>query len=151
MTPTSSPFVEYVLGELRTAGLEASAILSVRADTRPEGDAIVVVKVGGFRLKVTRDRAQIWVDVAVDRESPTFYQFGDLETALGWRTSKDPEIPIPGLSTVLLRLASRWLDLEEAFRAANVGATTDALNVAVRRRREWMGRRLDSISTRADG
>jgi len=102
---------------LRDAGIGDAQVLRDRYDEQDFGDAEAVFKIGKLLLRFVRDRGQDFVDLTSAMSPDRFYQFDDVEVAMGWSSiedvvsKSDPE----DLAAVLGRVARNRTQLEEAF------------------------------------
>jgi hypothetical protein len=55
-------------------------------DVKHFGDAEAVFRVGTLLLRLVRDRGQEFMDLATIAAPDKFYQFDDVEIAMGWKT-----------------------------------------------------------------
>lgn len=103
------------------------------------GDGEAVFFAGGtLLLRFLRDRGQDFVDIAARASPERFFQFGDVEIALGWKSAEqvinvaEPE----ALVSVIQRLTGRLEELEKAFSPPECNRTLDLAERAARDRSE---------------
>lgn len=76
-----------VLARLREAGIEAAELVRTSPDSASFGDAETVFRVARQLLRFVRDRGQEFMDLGANAAPEQFYQFDDVEIAMGWRPS----------------------------------------------------------------
>jgi hypothetical protein len=89
------------------------------------GDALVVLGSGDVRLRIVRDRSQIFADLGSIAEPDAWFDSTIVMQALGLATSPafggtDPRIVLPGIAAFL---KSVWPELMRMFEARNFAAT----------------------------
>lgn len=111
-----SSLAESVAGRLRAAGIHADLVSSSPA-AASFGNAEATFRVGSLLLRFVRDRGQEFMDLASSAMPSRFFQFGDVEIAMGWKTidevlaKQEPE----GLDVVLARLGRYIAELNDVF------------------------------------
>ena len=97
------------------------------------GDGEVVLCVNGILLKIVRDRGQEFLDVASICCPEKFYQFDDVEIAMGWRAIEDVlaktepeplEQVLERLGTVIAELREKLSGDQERFTRARLEHAT---------------------------
>jgi hypothetical protein len=128
-----------------SALLESAGFIgaSLQSETPPEahfGNSQAVFRVGWLLLRFTRDRGQDFVDLAGCLKPARFYQFDDVEIAMGWATIDHviSKVEPEPLAVVLARLRKGFDDLEKAFAADQESATRKRIERASRLRGEAM-------------
>jgi hypothetical protein len=79
-------FVDSVAVRLADAGLTGAIVVSSSADSQPFGNAEAVFRVDRLLLRFVRDRGQVFLDIASSATPAEFFQYSDVEIALGWST-----------------------------------------------------------------
>lgn len=106
-----------VVDKLKAAGLADLELVSSSSEAAGFGDAEAIFEAGSMLLRFVRDRGQEFLDIASVATPTKFFQFGDVEIAMGWKTidevlaKQDPE----PLEAVLARLAAHFAELNSAF------------------------------------
>jgi hypothetical protein len=137
-------FVEVIRKNLREAGFEDTELVMAAPVSDAFGDTTAIFRIGLFLLRFTRDHDQEFVDLATQSAPETFYQFNDVDIAMGWRSinqvlaMREPE-PI---GAVLQRLNAYSTLLREAFSGGREQFTRARIERAARERREAFIARL---------
>lgn len=89
------------------------------------GDALVVLESGDVRLRIVRDRSQIFADLGSVAESDAWFDSTIVMQALGLTTKPafggtDPQIVLPGVAAFL---KSVWPELVRMFGARTFATT----------------------------
>lgn len=134
-----SVYPDAVRDELRRSGLgEAELVSSEPEDEASFGDTSVVFRVGPLLLRFTRDRGQQFVDIASESSPTDFYQFCDVEIAMGWRSVEDvlAEGSPETIESVLRCVEANLRVLMKAFSKDGEQTTGSRIQEAARRRGE---------------
>lgn len=135
---------EQVEERLRAAGFDRVEYLSHASNDANFGDASVIFRVDTLLFRVVRDRGQEFLDVTSSGLFRTFYQYDDVEIALGWKTvdqvlnKKSPEDLLP----ILKRIAEHFDELRKAFSGKCRDATIKSVEDAARVRGQRFVERL---------
>ena len=136
-------FEETVGNLLAETGLEAT-LVRASFDAPSFGNSEVVFKIENLLLRFVRDRGQSFLDVASEAAPANFYQFDELEIAMGWRTvaqilaKREPE----ELESILKRVRENLSFLIRAFSGDQERFTRARLEKAARARRQAFTDRL---------
>lgn len=126
------------------AGLEGATPVSVEPESGAFGDAMATFMLGHLLLRVVRDRGEEFLDIGLVEEPGNFFQYDDVEVAMGWRSLEEvlskraPE----SLENVLERLAGRLAELQAAFAPKCVESTRERIRAAEKERGEAFVARL---------
>lgn len=133
-----NPVVRDAQSLLSDVGLRDVDLLRDRYDSGSFGNGEAVFQIGKLVVRFTRDRGQDFIDVASKSQPDKFYQFDDVDLAMGW-TSIDrvlaksaPEEP----RSVLTRLARHFAHLEDAFSGEQERLTRARIEKAAKARGE---------------
>jgi hypothetical protein len=139
-------FAESVAARLNAAGLGQAELVSAVQDDASFGNAEVIFRAGSLRLRFVRDRGQEFLEMASDAAPTRFFQFDDVELALGRKTIREilaahePE----RLEVMLARLAKDVAELNDAFSGDRERLTRARVEQAARARGEafmkWLRR-----------
>jgi hypothetical protein len=116
MTTTLNPLVQEALTRLKASGFEDAEVIREVYDDQSFGNAEAVFRVDRFFVQFLRDRGQDFVSIAFPTSPERFFQFDDIEIAMGWKSvdqvlaKREPE----GLASVLNRFAQRLGHLRDA-------------------------------------
>jgi hypothetical protein len=139
-----APFSESVKAQLANAGLSRAELVSASPGGQPFGDAVLIFRLDGMLLRIVRDRGQVFLDVGATSAPTEFYQYGDIEVAMRWKTldqvlaKRQPE----DLGAVLARLHARLADLSDAFSGNRAELTRARLERASKERGKAFTARL---------
>jgi hypothetical protein len=103
---------------LRAAGFEGAVLVEKLEQTGDFGNGRATFRVGTMLLRILRDRGQEFLEVAWSSAPTRFYQYDDVEIAMGWMSASDvvnrnePE----ALLGVLRRFRDRIDALQDAMR-----------------------------------
>jgi hypothetical protein len=139
--------------KLRVAGIRQAVLISDvdYGDIYRKGRA--VFRVGNSMiLRFERDRGQDFLSLAIASSPNEFYQFGEVEIAMGWRTVDDyvkpwdspPKSPPDDVDTILARLRAYTPELEDAFSGDRLRFTKVRLADAQERRRAAFMQKLEN-------
>jgi hypothetical protein len=109
-------FADAMKTQLAEAGLSQATAMSASPEGQSFGNTAVVFRLGGMLLRFVRDRGQAFFEMGVESATAEFYQYDDVEIAMGWKTidevlgKREPE----DLGVVLLRLRAHLADLNDA-------------------------------------
>jgi hypothetical protein len=146
------PLVQDAERQLRTAGIGPVELVRSGHDTKTFGNGEALFRAGRLLLYFTRDRGQDFLDIATTKAPETFYQFDDVEVAMGWTSLTDvvgkrrPD----DLSEVVGRLRSHITELNEAFADDQEGSTRERIQQAAKARGERFTERLRGIAGAGD-
>jgi len=122
---------------LAVAGLPVQAVIHERAlHSEHFGDAEISFRVGPMHVRFDRDRGQEFVDVCPASIPGEYFQFGDLELAMGWKTVDEEcskSAPEP-LSSIVDRLRAHYPQIQDAFSSTRARDTVAKLSQASRQR-----------------
>jgi len=136
--------VDIVQSRLNEVGLGDAEFVSATPESAAFGDAVAVFRIGPLLLRFTCERGQEFVDVASQLEPETFYQFDDVDIAMGWRSvdevlaKREPE-PI---GAVLQRVKANFVILGDAFSGDRERLTRARVERATRERGQAFTARL---------
>lgn len=98
---------------LKAAGFNSASL--VESDERGDfGDSLAIFSCGSLIFKFIRDRGQVFMDLASASAPEKFYQFDDVEIAMGWKNvdqvleKKAPE----DINHILTRLYTRLDEID---------------------------------------
>jgi len=103
----------YGFKAIRNAGIDGVEVLS-GTTSAAFGDGYAVFRVGSLLLKITRDKGQAFLDLGSVHSPNQFYQFDDVEIAMGWRSIQSvlSKLEPEALETVLARTREHLGELE---------------------------------------
>ena len=112
-----NPLTSYVVELLRDLGIDGAELEADQFDAANFGNAQAIYRLGHLHLRITRDRGQEFLDIGSLAVLNSFYQFGDVEVGMGWRSLEDllSVAPPEPLADVLKRLRNRRNELELAM------------------------------------
>lgn len=79
-------FRDHVEGKFQEAGLNQAEYVSCTSSSANFGSASVIFQLDTLLLRIVRDRGQEFLDLAPNSLFQNFYQFDDVEIAMGWKT-----------------------------------------------------------------
>jgi hypothetical protein len=135
---------EAVLTRLTAVGIPAPELVSASPASKTFGSAHVIFRVGNLLLRVVRDRGQEFLDVGASAPPEHFYQFDDLEIAMGWKTLDEllSRQELEDLERLLPRVSNHMDELQEVFSQDRRQFTEARLDKAARDRGEATMRNL---------
>lgn len=137
-------FASSVRRRMADAGLTGATVVSAEPESGAFGDAIATLRVEGLLMRVVRDRGEEFLDIGCSEDPGTFFQYDDVEVALGWRTVEDlvsRQTPEP-LDAVLERVGRRLPDLQAALSPGHAGRTLELVRAVEKERGEAFVARL---------
>jgi hypothetical protein len=129
-------FVEVIRTKLGEACFEDAELVMAAPLSKAFEDTAAIFRIGPLLLRFTRDRGQEFVDLAAQSAPERFYQFNDVDIAMGWRSvdqvlaMREPE----SVSAVLQRLNANFALLCDAFSGDREQFTTARVERAARER-----------------
>ena len=141
---TKNPLVETVMFEMTALGLSQMKLLNAHYDKHSFGDAEALFQYGSLLFRFVRDRGQDFLDIAPTSEPDHFFQFDDVELAMGWKTideilsKKEPE----GLKQLLVCVKENIKTLESVFSPERAAGTVALLEKISKERGEEQLRKL---------
>ena len=129
-------FSDAVKAQLAAAGLSQATIVSASPEGQSFGNTAVVFRLGGLLLRFVRDRGQAFLEIAVESAPTEFYQYDDVEIAMGWKSidqvlgKREPE----DLGVVLARLRANFTELKNACSGDRTEFTKTRFERAARER-----------------
>lgn len=129
-------FVEHVTALLEATSLEDAELISFAPISASFGDSEATFQLDNLLIHFIRDRGQEFVDIASAHNKIKFFQFTDIDIAMGWRTIDDviavrePE----NLRNILVRLKQNFSELNDAFSSARERFTRAKVERAARER-----------------
>lgn len=137
-------FAANVRRRMVDAGLTDAAVVSVGPESGAFGNTMAIFRVQQLLIRVVRDRGEDFLDIGCVELPGAFFQYDDVEIALGWRSVEDvlaKQAPEP-LPTLLERVVRKLPELKTAFAPEHVGSTQDLLRAAEKARGEAFAARL---------
>lgn len=116
---SANPLVREATARMQESGIVDAEILRERYDPQHFGNAEAIFQIGVLVVRFVRDRGQDFVDLGSIRTPGKFYQFDDVDVAMGWQAPHDvvdKRRPEP-LSSIMERLVRHRAELEHAFSA----------------------------------
>lgn len=83
---SAQELVDNVVGRLNDAGIEDVQLVRASYDAESFGNAEAVFRTRPLLLRFFRDRGQEFLELATNAAPEQFYQFGDVEIAMSWKT-----------------------------------------------------------------
>ena len=126
------------------AGLTGATLVSAEPESGAFGDAMATFRVEGLLMRVVRDRGEEFLDLGCSDVPGTFFQYDDVEVALGGRSVEDVlarQTPEP-IDAVLERVGRRLPELQAALSPGNVGRTLELVRAAEEARGQAFAARL---------
>jgi hypothetical protein len=136
--------VRDVRNELERQGFAGAEFVSSAAHSTAY--EVAIFRIGPLLVRVVQERGQRFVDIGAQSEPTRFYQFDDVEIAMGWRSVDDvlaKEEPDP-IELVLHRILANLDVLTDAFAPGEEQLTRSRIDRAADRRGQAFMARLRS-------
>src|SRR5262249_18953137 len=140
-------FLASLLAQLRKIGISEPELVRASPQTENFGDGEVVFRVGKLLMCFVRDRGQEFLDLGASVAPDKFYQFGDVEIAMGWKSMDQVlEKPDPERLDQILGEVSRHLkELDDAFSEERERFTRARVERAAQERGQAFTQRLGHL------
>ena len=133
-----------ILSSLEQAGMTGAELVSAEPESPAFGDTAATFRLGRLLLRFVRDRGEEFLDVGSADNPDAWFQYDDVEMAMGWRSVDDvleKSAPEP-IERVLDRVAGRFPQLQAAFSPDSASDTMALVRRAEARRSEALATRL---------
>ncbi len=141
---SAQAFVDEVVARLERAGIYDAKLLKANYSAESFGNSEAIFSVGSLVLRVVRDRGQEFLELATSAAPEQFYQFGDVEIAMRWKTigdvlgEREPE----GFDSTFGRLREHIGELTQAFVGPQERLTRARIEKVTKERAEEFLRRI---------
>lgn len=141
---TAQSFIDYLVNLLSKTGIDGAESIRAISDAKNFGDAEAIFRVGPLVLRFLRDRSQEFLELATNVAPDKFYQFGDVEIAMGWKTIDEvlAKRELEPLSSVLARLHEHRAEMSEALSSDRESLTRARIERAAQERGKAFVERL---------
>jgi hypothetical protein len=133
---SAEEFVDYLVGRLKDAGIDDAELVRANYDSKSFGNAEAVFRARPLVLRFLRDRGEEFLELATNAAPEQFYQFGDVEIAMRWKTVDEilARRELEGLDRILDRLRQHRAELNDAFSGDRERLTRARLEQAMQKR-----------------
>ncbi len=131
---------------MHNQGLEGMRLLSHEYDKHSFGNAVAVFQCGSLIFRFVGDRGQDFLEMASIIFPDRYYQFDDIDCAMGWKTLDEvlsKQEPEP-LEDLLYRVNMNLSLLEQSFSKERVDTTISILELRVKERRDAVLRKFNT-------
>ena len=127
---------------LRGVGVAAEIVLAPR-ESSSFGNAIAVLAAAPILFRFTRDRGEVFVDIAPGTAPDDYCRFEDVEVLMGLASRAEIFArPLESPSAVAGKIAANLSELDEMFSAERTPTTLASLRIIASQREVMMARRL---------